>query len=196
MMEVWVYLNFSWVLNNGVQSIEKKILTLKEDRGHKHDDRRTRVAIYFDAAFDQQSFRSVSGLVVRDVGGKILASKSVLHSDVASPFAAEAHAGLQAIRLGISMGFNVLKIVGNSRTVIKKCQTADCDRSIIGALIRDIQSTKVHFQEIVFHFISKIKNTYAHILAKEALKKGEGHYLMGGIPSYVHRTLEKHWPRL
>lgn len=54
------------------------------------------MAIYFDAAFDQQSFCSVSGLVVRDVVGNILASKSVLHSDVASPFAAEAHAGFQA----------------------------------------------------------------------------------------------------
>ncbi|KAA3468695.1 glycine, alanine and asparagine-rich protein-like [Gossypium australe] len=121
-----------------LKGIEERTLILKEDRGPKHDDRRTTVAIYFDAAFDQQAFKYASGLVVRDVGGKILASKSVIHSDVASPFAAEAHARLQATKLGISMGFNVLEIVGNSRTVIKKCQNTNCDRSIIGALIRDI----------------------------------------------------------
>ena len=53
-------------------------------------------------------------------GGKILTSKSILHSDVASPFAAEAHARLQATRLGISMGFNFLEIIGDSRTIITK----------------------------------------------------------------------------
>ncbi|MBA0819392.1 hypothetical protein Gohar_003672, partial [Gossypium harknessii] len=116
---------------------------------------------------------------VRDVGGEILALKTVLHSDVASPFAAEAHSGLQAMRLGISMGFNILEIVGDSRTIIKKCQTTDFDRSVIGALIGDIHSKKVYFQEIGFHFIPKIEN--AHILAKEALKKGEGYYLLGGV---------------
>ncbi|MFQ6631507.1 hypothetical protein Gotur_008945 [Gossypium turneri] len=89
------------------------------------------------------------------------------------------------MRLGISMGFNILEIVGDSITIIKKCQTTDFNRSIIGALIRDIHSKKIHFQEIEFHFIPKAENTYAHILAKEALKKGEGHYLLGGAPGYV-----------
>nr|KJB48190.1 hypothetical protein B456_008G056200 [Gossypium raimondii] len=179
-----------------LDDIEEKKLTLKVDRGHKYVDRRTSVAIYFDVAFDQQSFRFTLGLVVRDVGGEILVSTTVLHSDVASPFTAEAYAGLQAIRLGISMGFSILEIVGDSRTVIKKCQTTYFDRSVIGALIRDIHSKKVHFQEIGFHFVPKTENTYTHILAKEALKMGEGHYLLGGVPGYVRRALEKSWPRL
>ncbi|MBA0833608.1 hypothetical protein Goarm_006039 [Gossypium armourianum] len=79
------------------------------------------------------------------------------------------------MQLGISMGFSILEIMGDSRTVIKKCQTTDFDRSIIGALIRDIHSKKIHFQEIGFHFIPKAENTYAHILTKEALQKGKGH---------------------
>ncbi|MBA0844633.1 hypothetical protein Goarm_022608, partial [Gossypium armourianum] len=85
---------------------------------------------------------------IRDVGGEFLASNTVLHSDVASPSAAEAHAGLQAMQLGISMGFSILEIVGDSITIIKKCQTTDFDRSVIGALIRDIHNKKIHFQEI------------------------------------------------
>ncbi|MBA0804439.1 hypothetical protein Gohar_004023 [Gossypium harknessii] len=48
--------------------IEEKNPTLKIDRSHKHVDRRTRVTIYFDVAFDQRSSRSASGLVVLDVG--------------------------------------------------------------------------------------------------------------------------------
>ncbi|KAG8486679.1 hypothetical protein CXB51_019975 [Gossypium anomalum] len=180
-----------WSYISKLEGIEEKKLTLKVDRGHKYVDRRTNVAIYFDAAFDQQSFRSASRMVVQDVGGEILASKTVLYSDVASPFAVEAYAGLQAMRLGISMGFSILEIVGDSRTVIKKCQTTDFDRSVIGAPIRDIHSKKVHFQEIEFHFIPKTENTYAYILAKETLKNGEGHYLLGGVPGYVRRALEK-----
>ncbi|MBA0635363.1 hypothetical protein Godav_025916 [Gossypium davidsonii] len=49
------------------------------------------------------------------------------------------------MQLGISMGFSILEIMGDSRTVIKKSQTTDFDRSIIGALTRDIHSKKIHF---------------------------------------------------
>nr|KJB34979.1 hypothetical protein B456_006G094100 [Gossypium raimondii] len=83
-----------------------------------------------------------------------------------------------------------------STAIIKKCQTTDFDRSVIGVLIRDIHSKNIHFQEIEFHFIPKAENTYAHIIAKEALKKGEGHYLLGGAPGYVRCALEKRRPRL
>ncbi|MBA0562945.1 hypothetical protein Golob_007963 [Gossypium lobatum] len=115
-----------------LNGLEKKKLTLKIDKGHKQTERRTRVTIYFDAAFDKLSSKSVSGLVIRDVGGEILASKTIIHTEVPSPFA-----------------------------------------------------------EIGFHFIPKAKNEYAHILAQEALKKGEGHYLLGAVLSYVHREMEK-----
>lgn len=69
------------------------------------------------------------------------------------------------------MGFNSTAIVGDSRTVIKKCQTTAPDKSIIGELIRDIQSKKVHFQEIDFQFVHRSKNGCAHNLAHEALKR-------------------------
>lgn len=73
-------------------------------RLHNQDNRRTNVIIHFDAAFDQFSSKSTTGLVVRDRQGEILASKSVLHLNVTSSFAAEAYVGLQAVRLGISLG--------------------------------------------------------------------------------------------
>ncbi|PPD96466.1 hypothetical protein GOBAR_DD06529 [Gossypium barbadense] len=81
---------------------------------------------HIEIAFDKQSSKSILGLVIRDVGGEILASKTVIHTE-----------------------------------------------------------------EIGFHFIPKAENEYAHILAQEALKKGEGHYLLGAVLSYVRREMEK-----
>ncbi|MBA0700594.1 hypothetical protein Goari_020722 [Gossypium aridum] len=79
----------------------------------------TRTSIYFDAAFDKQNARSASGLLVRGEGGEILVSKSVIHSNIGTPFAAEAHAGLQALELGRSMGLTDLQIKGDSKTLSK-----------------------------------------------------------------------------
>ncbi|MBA0620680.1 hypothetical protein Godav_006375 [Gossypium davidsonii] len=103
-----------------LNGLEEKKLTLKIDRGHKQTERRTRVTIYFDAAFDKRSSKSISGLVIRDVGVEILASKTVIHTEVPYLFA-----------------------WGDSRMVIKKCQTTDLDKSVIGALIRYIHSKKL-----------------------------------------------------
>lgn len=79
------------------------------------------------------------------------------------------------------MGFTVLNIIGDSKTVITKCQSADHDSSIIGALIRDIQATKSYFQEIRFQFIPRTENTCADIIARKTLNKGEDYYLREGF---------------
>ncbi|KAK5826301.1 hypothetical protein PVK06_021218 [Gossypium arboreum] len=118
----------------------------------------------------------------------------VIHFDIATPLTAEVHVGLQAVKLGIFIGFNKMEVVGDSRTVIKKCQSTDIDKSVIGAIIRDIQSKKDKFEEIKFHFILKVENTYAHVIVKEALKRRESYYLMGGIPKFVRQALENFWP--
>ncbi|KAK5776504.1 hypothetical protein PVK06_044463 [Gossypium arboreum] len=92
---------------------------------------------------------------------------------------AEAHARLQAVKLGISMGFHLVDILGDSKTVIKKCNSIATDKSVIGAIIRDIQRKKHFFQEINFQFVQRSGNSYAHELAVEALRKGEEKYLEG-----------------
>lgn len=89
------------------------------------------------------------------------------------------------------MGFNVLDILGDSRMVTTKCQNTECDRSIIRAITRYIQSINNHFQELRFHYIPKLENICAHFVAKEALKQGEGHHLEGGIPIFVRRKMKK-----
>ncbi|MBA0634704.1 hypothetical protein Godav_028882 [Gossypium davidsonii] len=42
----------------------------------------------FDAAFDRQTYRSASGLIVWNEEGEILASQAVHHSNVENPFIA------------------------------------------------------------------------------------------------------------
>ncbi|MBA0819078.1 hypothetical protein Gohar_000027 [Gossypium harknessii] len=85
-------------------------------------------------------------------GGEILASQTAIHSEIANPSTTEAYAGLQAVKLGISMGLNKMGVVGDSKTIIKKCQ-------------------------------STAENVYAHVIAKEALKRRESFYLMGESPN-------------
>ncbi|MBA0701921.1 hypothetical protein Goari_026778 [Gossypium aridum] len=58
-----------------------------------------RATVHFDTAFDSQTFRSTSGLIVWNEEGEILATQAVQHSNIENPFTTEAYAGLQAIKL-------------------------------------------------------------------------------------------------
>ncbi|KAG8482089.1 hypothetical protein CXB51_027072 [Gossypium anomalum] len=135
------------------------------------------IKIQFDAAFDSSNYRSATGLVVWGKRNEYLASKSFIHYDIASPFAAEAYAGLEAVKLGIEMGIQEIQIQGDSLTVIKKCQLTTIDYSVIGAIIRNIQAKKVGFQKIEFKHIPKMKNMSAHNIAKKTLKRSERTHL-------------------
>ncbi|XP_040944208.1 uncharacterized protein [Gossypium hirsutum] len=134
--------------------------------------------IQFDAAFDIRNFSSSSGMMVRDQDGVIRASKSTLHSNISSPFIAEAYACLEATKLGISMGIELVTIMGDSKIVINKCQSTTRDKSIIGTIIQDIRSNSSRLQKIVFRFIQRTENVQAQNLANDALKKGEEMYLI------------------
>ncbi|MBA0814383.1 hypothetical protein Gohar_020215 [Gossypium harknessii] len=148
----------------------------------------------FDQAYDRLDFSSASGLIVWNEKKEILATQAVIHSNVADPFTVEAYAGLQAIKLGIRLGVNKLIVIGDSKTIIKKCQSYFTDKSVIGAIITDIQSLINRFQEIEFTFVPKAKNIYAHTIAKEALRRRESFYLEKGALEMVRRALENLWP--
>ncbi|MBA0627980.1 hypothetical protein Godav_022769 [Gossypium davidsonii] len=172
---------------------KKEKLTLLSSGKFHQVFKRGRATVHFDAAFDSQTFRSASGLIVWNGEGEILASQAVHHSNIENPFIAKAYAGLQAVKLGISLGINILEVMGDSKTVIKKCQSSIIDRSVIGAIIRDIQSTKSNYQKVEFSFIPKVNNIYAHTIATEALKRGESFYLERGILEAVRSVLERLW---
>ncbi|MBA0726354.1 hypothetical protein Golax_002187, partial [Gossypium laxum] len=176
----------SWDISKQIKSyilelegIQERELTLVTSIRSSQRLQRANIAIFFDAAFDSQNNRSVSGLIVKEEEHRIVVAKSILHENVASPFAKEAYAGYQATRLGIQLGYHTLDIIGDSKTVITKCQSENRDRSEIGAIISDIQSLKDFFQKVIFYFKPRNENIEAHRLAKRALKKGEEQYLEG-----------------
>ncbi|MBA0697902.1 hypothetical protein Goari_021421, partial [Gossypium aridum] len=102
----------------------------------------------FDAAYDLKEFTSGLGLVTRNIRGEILVTKSTLHMGVASPFATEALACVQAVALGRSMGVDMVEIEGDSLSIIKKCKAKEQDRSKVGALIEIFSKSKEGSQNV------------------------------------------------
>ncbi|KAK5784566.1 hypothetical protein PVK06_039092 [Gossypium arboreum] len=138
---------------------------------------------------------STTGLVCRDLRGELLVLKTIIHNNVSSPFATEAYACLEGTKLRISLGVQSIKLMGDSKTIIKKCQTILTDKSVIGAIIRDIQNKKSCFQEIIFQHIHRAVNSQAHRLAKDVLDSGETSYLMGEELNRHSFASERRWPR-
>ncbi|KAA3475599.1 glycine, alanine and asparagine-rich protein-like [Gossypium australe] len=102
---------------------------------------------------------------------------NIQNSNVPTPFTAEAYARYHAVKLGRSKGFQTVRIKGDSRTVIKKCQTNKTDKSI------------------EFQFININENQMAHRIAEEALRRGETVYLGGEISYYSYDAPEGRWMR-
>lgn len=110
--------------------------------------------IQFDAAFDKRNFKSASSVVVWNRTGKLLTTRTFLNTNVPSLFAARLMRDFYAINLGASLGFPLVTLMGDSRTVLRKCQSMKKDKSVIDAIITDIKTKKMYFQEISFQFIN------------------------------------------
>ncbi|MBA0636690.1 hypothetical protein Godav_025710 [Gossypium davidsonii] len=102
-----------------------------------------KAAIQFDATFDRRSSKSATGLVRWDQKRDLLVLKTVVHNKVSSSFAAEAYACLESIKLGISLRMLSIKIMGDSKTIIKKCRKTSLDKLVIG-LLSDISTIRNH----------------------------------------------------
>ncbi|KAG8482980.1 hypothetical protein CXB51_022012 [Gossypium anomalum] len=170
-------------------------IPFNSNRNYRIHEDIPRMKIQFGAAFDSRNFKSVIGLVVWDLMRELLVLKSTLHNNVSSLFTAEAYACLEATKLGISMGMQWIKLTGDYRSIIKKCQTTSTDKSVIEAIIRDIQNKKPCFQEIIFKHIQRSGNSQAHRLAKDTLDKEETSYLVGEELNNHVFTSEGRWSR-
>ncbi|MBA0608732.1 hypothetical protein Godav_020919, partial [Gossypium davidsonii] len=78
------------------------------------------VKINFDARFCKQNNKSCSRIIIRDDSGLVLWSKTIMHVNIHSPFAAEAMACFQAAEMGLQLGFLRVEIEGDSLAVIRK----------------------------------------------------------------------------
>ncbi|MBA0798008.1 hypothetical protein Gohar_008647 [Gossypium harknessii] len=87
-----------------LEGMGKERHTWRTDRLQKHPEEEPEVTILFDAVFEANRSRSASGVILRNRRGEMRVLKTTLHSNVSSPFLAEAIACLQAVKLGISLG--------------------------------------------------------------------------------------------
>ncbi|MBA0785183.1 hypothetical protein Gotri_025953 [Gossypium trilobum] len=77
------------------------------------------IKINFNASFNQTQARPGSGVVARNSFCEIVASKTILHRAIASPFAMEGHACFQALLLGLQLRLPIVIVEGDAMTIIK-----------------------------------------------------------------------------
>ncbi|KAK8564240.1 hypothetical protein V6N12_036369 [Hibiscus sabdariffa] len=125
------------------------------------------IKLNFDAAFECQCTRSVSGVICRDTDGFILEACSIFHPYVSDAFQVEALACLVAVNFARDLGFTQVVIERDSLTVIKKCQSENIDASLISLLIADIKEVSKVFVSVSYGFVHREANDAAHVLAQE-----------------------------
>lgn len=147
------------------------------------------VKINFDCAYDGGSHKSTLGIVAKNVKGVVLCSRSELHDDVLSAFAAEAIACRKAVEMGLELGWADIIVEGDLLTTMKKCIAKTQDKSVIGAYIRNIKQISGRMMAVRFRCVPRLANGLANIIAKETLKWSSSIYLVGGIPVYTKRAM-------
>ncbi|KAG8488156.1 hypothetical protein CXB51_018812 [Gossypium anomalum] len=126
--------------------------------------------INYDVAFNGKGMRSCTGIVVRNGGGQVVGSREIVNCHIPTGFAMEALVCLQALSLGVDLGF---------REVILE-----------GAYIYDAKIKVEMFSRCSYRHVSRYANTVAHILAKEGLRRGGSAYLVGNVPDFVRAMVE------
>ncbi|KAA3472534.1 glycine, alanine and asparagine-rich protein-like [Gossypium australe] len=126
-----------------------------------------------------------SEVVLRNNEGTILLSHLEIHRRVPSAFAVEALACRTAVKIAMEKTWSDVIIEGDSLTVIKKCNSRNKDRSMIGAYIMDIKQMVPRSKHFVFKHISRTANTLAHKIATESLRNMNEIYLEGAASDYA-----------
>lgn len=148
---------------------------------------REEIKINIYAVFDGSNFRSSSGMVAHNFLGKILASKSTLHSHVGSIFAVEALTCSKAVKMETTLKIYRVIIKSDTLTMIKKCKMTCKGRFMIDLYIRDVKSLLPRFRSIHFHHVNRLVNNLANLVAKECLRRSEEIYLfvVAQIDEYI-----------
>ncbi|MBA0849047.1 hypothetical protein Goshw_010478, partial [Gossypium schwendimanii] len=190
-IEVWQNLNLSWIFNNTIQSIWEW-LTWEFSMGRDISKRLQSYMAELDGLEERPLTLSVDRGQIQPERNK----RGTIYFDASFDRRLSRSASALVVRvlMGEILASKAVMHSAISSPFVVEAHV-DPDKSVIVALIRDLQSKNVHFQEIDFHFVHRSKNECAHILAHEALKRGQGKYFMGAVPDYVSRELEKRWTR-
>ncbi|GMI96661.1 hypothetical protein like AT3G25270 [Hibiscus trionum] len=122
--------------------------------------------VNFDASYDKATATSVSGGLVRDADGLIMAAFSCPNRFVRDPEAAEAIACFQAISFAKDAGFRRIVAEGDSLVVCSKINRQEQDLSRISPIIFSIKEKAKGFESITFVHVRRELNRAAHALAR------------------------------
>ncbi|MBA0754064.1 hypothetical protein Gogos_021275 [Gossypium gossypioides] len=142
----------------------------------------------FDASFQQDTNRSVSGVIVRNAEGLIMAACSHLNEYIMDFTMAVACAYLQSISFAEDLGFRKIIVAGDSLIVIKKMRTPVDDKSCISATVKEVKARIRSFESINFSFVSRCANNAAHVLAEERQSHASSMYWVEEAPTSVERA--------
>ncbi|MBA0598010.1 hypothetical protein Gorai_007790, partial [Gossypium raimondii] len=131
----------------GIDEIAKKLPVTKVGCERCRPPEVPFIKIKFDAAFQATTSISYSGIIVRNGRSRILSMRAVKNENIPSPFAAEALACLQPLKVGRDLGLREVMVEGDSLSVIKKARSENLDRSAIGPYILDIKNEAGKFKE-------------------------------------------------
>lgn len=106
-----------------------------------------------------------------------MTTEQKIHSHVASSFAVEALACLEATRIRVTRGFQRVCILGDARSIIIKSKSKNREKSEISAIIQRIHEEKKQFQDVEFIYIPRQFNTHAHNIATVCLRENQNTYL-------------------
>ncbi|MBA0816273.1 hypothetical protein Gohar_000954 [Gossypium harknessii] len=87
--------------------------------------RNTCVKVNFDAAYRKNEESSCSSILLRDLRGRVIASKITFHENIPSPFTAKAVACAMALKMCLDLNIRSLEAEGDSLNVIKKQRLAN-----------------------------------------------------------------------
>ncbi|KAK8650656.1 hypothetical protein V6N13_140284 [Hibiscus sabdariffa] len=124
-----------------------------------------RVKVNLDASFNQSLLQSVSGIVIRNYDGLLMAAGSFPNSYMVSPEMAEALAYEQALTISKDLGFCKIEVEGDALTIISKLRHPTIDRSMFRAIYSNISVKKNDFEFLSFDHVKRENNNAAHVLA-------------------------------
>ncbi|MBA0655192.1 hypothetical protein Goklo_007700 [Gossypium klotzschianum] len=145
----------------------------------------------FDASFQQDTNRSVSGVIVRNAKGLIMAACTHLNEYIMDSTMAVACAYLQSITFAEDLGFRKIIVEGDSLIVIKKMRTPVDDKSCISAPVKEVKARIRSFESINFSFAPRCANNAAHVLAEERQSHASSMYWVEEAPTSVERAAER-----
>ncbi|KAA3462160.1 reverse transcriptase [Gossypium australe] len=125
------------------------------------------IKLNFDAYFNQNMEKSVSGIIARNKEGLVMAACTYPWDNILDPTTTEARACLQAIIMAEEMGFQEICVEGDSLTIIKQINSLEDDRSNINNLIKEIMGRLPKFRVLNFRHVPREANRAAHEMASE-----------------------------